>query len=252
MNQLVFIENNKVVTDSLTIAEMFGKNHKDVLRDIRTQMGYAGEEFTQRNFAPGSYIDKNNQERPKELLTEEAFTLVVFSYNTKEAVQTKIKFIQEFKRMKDYILNQQKPSCIEDVLIASLQEMKDVKKKIEAVENKQIEQDKELLGIRNVVAINTSDWRKDTTNLLNKIAKQRGGFEAYQLVRQESYELLESRAKCKLSIRLTNLKHQMRDNGHPKSKVDKSSKLDVIDRDTRLLEIYTAVVKEMAVKEGVA
>ncbi|MEH6941488.1 Rha family transcriptional regulator [Bacillus sp. JJ722] len=101
MNQLVFVENGQAVTDSLTIAEMFGKNHKDVLRDIRTQMGYAGEEFTQRNFAPGSYLDKNNQERPKESLTEEAFTLVVFSYNTKEAVQTKIKFIQEFKRMRE-------------------------------------------------------------------------------------------------------------------------------------------------------
>ena len=94
MNQLVFIENQKVVTDSLTISEMFEKEHKSVLRDIRTQMEYAGEEFAEHNFVPGSYLDKNNQSRPKFNLTEEAFTLVVFSYNTREAVQTKIKFIQ--------------------------------------------------------------------------------------------------------------------------------------------------------------
>ena len=37
-NQLVFIKENNAVTDSLTIAEMFGKNHDNVLRDIRTQM----------------------------------------------------------------------------------------------------------------------------------------------------------------------------------------------------------------------
>lgn len=105
----------------------------------------------------------------------------------------------------------------------------------------------EVQGIREVVAINTRNWRKDTNAILNKIAQQRGSFDAYQQVRQESYGLLEDRAKCKLSIRLTNMKRQMLENGQSKSKVDKVSKLDVIDRDTRLLEIYTAIVKEMAI-----
>nr|WP_250622204.1 Rha family transcriptional regulator [Bacillus subtilis] len=35
MNQLVFIEGDQVVTDSLTVAEVFGKRHDTVLRDIR-------------------------------------------------------------------------------------------------------------------------------------------------------------------------------------------------------------------------
>lgn len=109
----------------------------------------------------------------------------------------------------------------------------------------------EVQGIRDVVAINTSNWRKDTNNILNKIAQKLGGFDAYQQVRQESYESLEARGKCKLSIRLTNMKREMLENGQPKSKVEKVSKLDVIDRDTRLLEIYTAIVKEMAIKYGV-
>lgn len=38
MTQLVFINNNQVVTDSLTISKMFGKDHKHVLRDIETQI----------------------------------------------------------------------------------------------------------------------------------------------------------------------------------------------------------------------
>lgn len=38
MNQLVFIENNRVVTDSLTVAECFNKNHNHVLRDIEIQI----------------------------------------------------------------------------------------------------------------------------------------------------------------------------------------------------------------------
>ncbi|MDI3410066.1 Rha family transcriptional regulator [Bacillus sonorensis] len=110
-NQLVFNKENIAVTDSLIIAEMFDKQHKDVLRDIRTQMDYAGEEFSQRNFAPSNYEVRGKQ-YPKYDLTEDAFTLVVFGYNTKEAVQTKIKFIQEFKRMKEYIQKQQQPKAM--------------------------------------------------------------------------------------------------------------------------------------------
>lgn len=106
MGQLVFIENNEVVTDSLIVSEMFGKRHDNVMADIRKQMEYAGEEYAALNFQEGSYLDKNKQLRPKFNLTEEAFTLIVFSYNTKEAVQTKIKFIQEFKKMKEFIQKQ--------------------------------------------------------------------------------------------------------------------------------------------------
>ena len=43
---------------------------------------------------------------PKYDLTEEAFTLLVMGYTTR-AVGMKIKFMKEFKRMKQYIQNQQ-------------------------------------------------------------------------------------------------------------------------------------------------
>ncbi|MGE6627318.1 Rha family transcriptional regulator [Bacillus pumilus] len=119
--QLVFVKENEVVTDSVTIAEMFDKQHKDVLRDVRTQMEYAGGEFSQRNFALSNYEVRGKQ-YPKYDLTEEAFTLIVFSYNTKEAVQTKIRFIQEFKRMKEYIQSQERPKAMSDKesLLASM------------------------------------------------------------------------------------------------------------------------------------
>lgn len=114
MDQLVFIESGQVVTDSLTVAEVFGKDHSNVLKDIRKQIEYAGEEFAGVNFYLGDYQDKNNQARPKYLLTEEAFTLIAFSYNTKEAVQTKINFIQEFKRMRATLQTISSPSYMID------------------------------------------------------------------------------------------------------------------------------------------
>ena len=93
---------------------MFGKRHDNVVRDIKRQIEYAGEEYAALNFEEGSYKDKNNQDRKKYNLTEEAFTLVVFSYNTREAVQAKIKFIEEFKRMRKQIEFMNQPSYMID------------------------------------------------------------------------------------------------------------------------------------------
>ncbi|XNN69483.1 Rha family transcriptional regulator [Bacillus pumilus] len=120
--QLVFVKENEAVTDSVAIAEMFGKNHDDVLKDVRRQMEYAGKEFSLGNFSESNYTNSRGRTYPKYDLTEEAFTLVVFSYNTKEAVQTKIRFIQEFKRMKEYIQSQERPKAMseKESLLASM------------------------------------------------------------------------------------------------------------------------------------
>ncbi|UIJ65392.1 ORF6C domain-containing protein [Bacillus cereus] len=132
---LVFENNGKVVTDSLMIAEMFEKTHDNVLKDIRKQIEYAGPEFSLVNFHESNYENERGRKYLKYKLTEEAFTLVAMSYNTKEAVQMKIKFIEEFKRMKQHIQNQQQlpkdPMSILkltfNVLEGQKQEIQDIK-----------------------------------------------------------------------------------------------------------------------------
>lgn len=116
-------------------------------------------------------------------------------------------------------------------------------------ENKQTKS--EVKGIREVVALSSRDWRKDTTSIINKIAVKQGGYERFREVRKESYELLEKRAGAKLQIRLVNKQKKMALEGVSKSKINNTSKLDVIDEDKRLLEIYLSVVKEMAIRYSV-
>ncbi|MCU5708066.1 ORF6N domain-containing protein [Bacillus cereus] len=103
-------------------------------------------------------------------------------------------------------------------------------------------------NISEIVALNSTDWRKDTTSILNKIARKQGGFEMYRKIRNESYEILEQRASAKLSIRVNNKKKSMALEGVSKSKIDKVSNLDIIGEEKRLLEIYLAIVKEMAIR----
>lgn len=119
MKQIVFIEGNQAVTDSLTVAEVFGKRHDTVLRDIEVQIEkiqQAGEkEFSLHNFAESTYENGRGRKYRKYNLTEDAFTLVVMAYVTPEAMKMKIRFINEFKRMKDYIQQLNEPSyMIED------------------------------------------------------------------------------------------------------------------------------------------
>jgi Rha family phage regulatory protein len=146
--ELVFIKENNVVTDSLLIAEMFDKRHDNVVRDIAIQIDYSGIEFAVLNFEECDYINDSatgvnkNRKYKKYELTEEAFMLVVMSYNTKEAVQTKIKFIQEFKRMKEYIQNQQQlklPANYKEALLQLVEEVdKNEKLQLENAQQNQI------------------------------------------------------------------------------------------------------------------
>lgn len=110
MNQLVFIKENKAVTDSLMISEKFRKSHDNVMRDIRQQIDKLHEaglgEWSVLNFEETHYQHpQNKQWYSKFDLTEDAFAIVAMAYITPEAMKMKVKFLQEFKRMKEQIQN---------------------------------------------------------------------------------------------------------------------------------------------------
>lgn len=89
--------------DSLFVADSFGKNHKEVLRDIRritaTDSGLS-KDFAQRNFALGSYKDSQNQNRPCYFLTRDGFTMLVMGYTGKKAMKFKELYNKRFNEMK--------------------------------------------------------------------------------------------------------------------------------------------------------
>lgn len=116
MNPLVFIENDQVFTDSLTVAEEFNKEHKHVIRDIEVQLSKlaeAGEqEWGVSNFGLTQYQHRQNKQwYTKYDMTEEAFAIVAMSYITPEAMKMKVRFIEEFKRLRQQLtVNTQVPS----------------------------------------------------------------------------------------------------------------------------------------------
>ena len=155
--------------------------------------------------------------------------------------------------------NKNKPTCIEDVLITSLQEMKMIKQQLNQVNNNALRANKiateaqeEVKSIKEVVSLDTTSWRRDTQNLINKIAINQGGCDHINLLRKESYDLLNKRLGVNLDIRLTNKRRRMAEEGISKSKRDKLNYLDVISEDKKLIEGYVAIVKDMAIKYGIS
>ncbi|RID87084.1 Rha family transcriptional regulator [Peribacillus asahii] len=145
MSRLVFIENNKIVTDSLTVAEVFGKRHDNVMTDIVNQiekLNQADEaEWGALNFQEAQYQhSQNKQWYSKFNLTEDAFTLVAMSYVTPEAMKMKVKFIQEFKRMREHIeQNKVVPLSKDQALVTVLRTTADLVEDTQAIKEEQHE-----------------------------------------------------------------------------------------------------------------
>lgn len=103
----VFVDNHDTArVDSLFVAELFKKNHKEVLRDIRKitdPLSGLSEEFRQRNFAPSSYRNQQNKKQPCYYLTRDGFTMLVMGYTGQKAMQFKELYIKRFNEMESMI-----------------------------------------------------------------------------------------------------------------------------------------------------
>lgn len=93
----VTLKDGHAVTTSRYVSEAFGREHKNVLRDINELD--CTEEFTRLNFEPGSYLDANNQARPMYHLTKNGFIFLVMGFKGREAARVKEDYIRAFDMM---------------------------------------------------------------------------------------------------------------------------------------------------------
>jgi hypothetical protein len=60
--------------------------------------------------------------------------------------------------------------------------------------------------------------------------------------------MLDERARCDLNKRLRNLLDRLEESGATRTQINKTSKMDVIEAEPRLKEIYTSIVKEISIR----
>lgn len=88
---------------SLQVAEIFGKQHKNVLRDIEQILSQVPEIFWKLNFEPTKYELKNNLgfpvKHPMYIITKDGFALLTMGYTGEKAMQFKEAYINRFNEM---------------------------------------------------------------------------------------------------------------------------------------------------------
>lgn len=105
MNELVFNNNGKVLTNSVLVAKKFGKEHKNVLRDIRDILngGVLKNEQTPM-FEETTYVnEQNGQAYPMFIMSRDGFTLLAMGFTGNKAMEFKIDYINAFNKMEDAI-----------------------------------------------------------------------------------------------------------------------------------------------------
>lgn len=172
--------------------------------------------------------------QPIYLWTEKGALYHAKSLNTDRAWETYDQLVDTYFRVRQ-------AQSIEDLIIMQAQSMKQLKAEV-AAQGEQIQTIKETL-----IEVD-EDWRRDINLKLNRIAYKRGGGQEYSNIKTQSYDILEDRAHCDLATRLRNLRARLELRGETQTEINNVNYLDVIEADPRIKEIYTTIVKELAIK----
>lgn len=246
--------------DSREVAEMVGKRHYNLIRDIQ---GYADElgklKIESSNFfKESSYTTSQNKTLPCYLVSKKGCEFIANKLTGVKGTEFTARYINKFHDMEDTIKTsaiQYSDMSPELQLVASqLQamakvelEQKEQAKKLETIEAKQDTMtatfykatDKEFRPWVNKCLSNIAD----SQNFIyagNRADKNRE-------VRRESYERLNRKRPVRLEQRVINEQKRAIKAGASKTRARKINNLTIIENDNDLKNIYETVIREMMI-----
>ena len=96
VNVVFEVVGDEIFANSLQIAEVFEKDHSNVLKAIDK---LPNDEFKSQNFKYDSYFDKKSEQRRMINLTRDGFSLLVMGFTGARAYRWKIELIKAFNLM---------------------------------------------------------------------------------------------------------------------------------------------------------
>lgn len=238
-----YLTTNEVTMTSKELAEITGRRHDHVIRDIRDEISKIDEDVSPL-FGETYYRDKQNREQPCYVLTKEGVMVLALRYDA----NARIKVVRKLNEL------ERRNSSQIDVsnLSPELQMFNSIFKSLAQVELSNREVKQEIQDMRDVISLDSRSWRTDGHALIIKSAQKLGGNQYIEQLTKEVYKLIDARFGVNLNQRLTNKRRRMAEEGVCKSKRDKLNKMDIIAEDKKLIEGYIAITKELAIKYGAA
>ena len=278
LNLMPMTRENKVeyVADSREVAEMLGKEHCDLSKNIKVYMKYLAES----NFSVGdffiksNYKDLNNQKRPCYLLTKQGCEMVANKMTGKKGILFTATYVQAFNDMEQQL----RGNVSLDSMLGTLQEFKVMqenieimKKNMKLVQNnvnaiyEEVEESKKIglgayLMAKDVSedineymeqfkkvheVVNDSRWRKRTDTLLRTTAYSLGDIKCIANLRRKIYSVMEKRLGINFDDRIKRRGKRMAEEGICKSKIDKINPMTIITEDKRLIDSYVSAVRDV-------
>lgn len=264
MNELTVTTYNGIETvDSRDVATMTGKQHKELLRDIRN---YAEsiEKSNERNFAlvdffiPSTYKDSKGEERPCYLLTKKGCDMVANKMTGEKGVLFTAAYVTAFEKMRQALSQPLTPA---QQLLAQASLLVEQEQRLSAMETRQDEltlqvqrnsavMDKVTAAYAAPIA-SGDNWQESANHTINALVEH---FRLnHQMFRRELYEELEREAGCNLQQRLTRLKNRMKAAGATATQCKAMTKLTIIAQDKQLRSIFISILRrrtlELTAKE---
>lgn len=194
-------------------------------------------------------VEANNATKIEYYLKLDTAKEVAMMERNEKGKQYRRYLIHVENKYKQLVYNTQNLSPELRLLINMEMEQKKMKEEVESVKKEASQVKAEIQDMKDTIILNPkASWRCETNRIISNICK---GLNDYKSPKDQIYKALEERAKCKLDLRLNNLKARALSNGMAPSKVKKLNFLDVIGNDVRLKEIYIAIVKEFGIKNRV-
>ena len=260
MNELQLINKCGVFyADSRQVAEMIGKDHAMLLRDIRKYVNVLTNANLQALdfFVKATYTDSKGESRPRYLISRKGCDMVANKMTGDKGILFTAEYVTRFDEMERTLKNNM-PVSAEELFLQSAKLFAEHGREIKALKNVAVAQndrigdmEKKVQLVYDCTTITHDNWRTHVRPLINQIAKYipvLDSTDRFSAAWQESYHRLEQKFNCNLTLRVNNKKERLRLAGATKKVIDKINNLDVIGEDKRLIECYISILKRMVLE----
>lgn len=170
MNNLVIMKDQQAVTSSLQVAEVFDKQHKDVLETIDTKIQSAeNSAHYQIMFAEGEYKDSRGRKQRLYYMNRDGFSFIAFGFTGNKADTFKLKYIEAFNQMEKEIQQPKLPTSQRELAMLALSANEETNERVDVIE-------KEVADLKNNQKIDAGDYSYLSRRVHQRVAEVAKGF----------------------------------------------------------------------------
>lgn len=235
-------------TDGRVLNNNFNRN-KERYVEGKHFICLQGDEL--KEFKTNHQFDESSRINKLYLWTEKGALLHAKSLNTDKAWEVYDRLVENYFRVRSAVNSALSPELqmLQGLLSQMVQKEladKERDKRI-AIANETAQKAIETTeAIKEAVRPVFDNWREEINSKFKRI--QHYCEVPFNVLRTEMYTELEHRAGCDLNIRLRNLKRRLQECGSTKTEINNCRKIDVIEKDKKLREIFSKIVSEYEIK----